>query len=376
MLQHKPSTEFEPIKLDEDFDSTLSGSFSKMDLKPEPLLKPNDKRFVLFPIQYPEVWRFYKHIESRFWTAEDIELGEDVAEFNEALNGKARSHIIQILCFLYQAQETTVNICNNFSHEIQIPEARCFIGFQNMQQNVHSELVSLLLDQVADQELREDTAALITTCSSTTSKEGWIQKYITDCKNTPFAARLSAFIVYLGVFSSSLAMIVFHLGKDRSEPVLPGFVHFMAKVKQDVDSFVIFYLSLLQKHVVTKVPDAMVAAMIREAASLECQVVSNLDEMSGGAGFVQMNADIKVEFEKVKMGVRARASEVSKWFGEGVSAIVGKPAIEDPMQWVNGVFMKERDRYAKHDAFVHAKNNVKKSAVESTVATLSFDADF
>lgn len=111
----------------------------------------------------------------------------------------------------------------------------------------------------------------------------------------------------------------------------------MAKVKQDVDSFVIFYLSLLQKHVVTKVPDAMVAAMIREAASLECQVVSNLDEMSGGAGFVQMNADIKVEFEKVKMGVRARASEVSKWFGEGVSAIVGKPAIEDPMQWVNGM---------------------------------------
>lgn len=93
-----------------------------------------------------------------------------------------------------------------------------------MQQNVHSELVSLLLDQVADQELREDTAALITTCSSTTSKEGWIQKYITDCKNTPFAARLSAFIVYLGVFSSSLAMIVFHLGKDRSEPVLPGII--------------------------------------------------------------------------------------------------------------------------------------------------------
>ena len=38
--------------------------------------------------------------------------------------------------------------------------------------------------------------------------------------------------------------------------------------------------------------------------------------------------------------------------------------------------MKERDRYAKHDAFVHAKTNVKKSAVESTVATLSFDADF
>ena len=91
MLQQKQSTEFEPIVLNEDFDSKLSGSFEKLDLQDgttfllivsnqvhnvEPLLKPNDKRFVLFPIQYAEIWGIYKHIESKFWTAEDIELGE------------------------------------------------------------------------------------------------------------------------------------------------------------------------------------------------------------------------------------------------------------------------------------------------------------
>jgi hypothetical protein len=226
-----------------------------------------------------------------------------------------------------------------------------------MQQNVHSELVALLLDQVADLELREDTASLIASCSSTTSKEGWIQKYITDCPKTPFAARLTAFIVYLQMFSSSLAMIAFHLGKDRAEPLLPGmiflfsqhksltdllfsnlasgFVHYVAKVKQDVESFITFYLSLLQKHVVTKVPDSMVSAMIREAVSLECQLVSDLDEMSGGAGFVQVTADIKVEFEKVKNGVRARAAECAKVYGPGVSANV-PTSPKNPMEWVNG----------------------------------------
>jgi hypothetical protein len=153
-------------------------------------------------------------------------------------------------------------------------------------------------------------------------------------------------------------MIAFHLGKDRAEPLLPGmiflfyqhsisltdllfskiasgFVHYVAKIKQDVESFITFYLSLLQKHVVTKVPDSVVSAMIREAVSLECQLLSDLDEMSGGAGFVQVTADIKVEFEKVKNGVRARAADCAKVYGPGVSANV-PTSPKNPMEWVNG----------------------------------------
>ena len=90
-----------------------------------------------------------------------------------------------------------------------------------MQQNVHAELVALLLDQVTEQELREDTASLMISCTSFLAKEGWTQKYISDSK-APFAARLAAFIIYLQIFNSSIFMIAFHLSKNRSEPMMPG----------------------------------------------------------------------------------------------------------------------------------------------------------
>jgi ribonucleotide reductase beta subunit family protein with ferritin-like domain len=38
------------------------------------------------------------------------------------------------------------NILAKFSDEIQVPEARCFLGFQQMQQNIHMELLTVLLD--------------------------------------------------------------------------------------------------------------------------------------------------------------------------------------------------------------------------------------
>ena len=92
-----------------------------------------------------------------------------------------------------------------------------------MQQAVHAELVALLLDQVTEQELRDDTASLMGSCSSFAAKEGWTQKHITDSK-APFAARLTAFIIYLKIFNSSNYMIAFHLSKDKREPMLPGMI--------------------------------------------------------------------------------------------------------------------------------------------------------
>jgi ribonucleoside-diphosphate reductase subunit M2 len=38
------------------------------------------------------------------------------------------------------------NLVERFSGEVQIPEARCFYGFQIMMENIHSETYSLLID--------------------------------------------------------------------------------------------------------------------------------------------------------------------------------------------------------------------------------------
>ena len=126
----------------------------------EPLLEENKKRFVLFPIKYHEVhslfqgsvlhykiWQMYKKAEASFWTAEEIDLSKDLYDWEHRLNDDERFFISHVLAF-FAASDGIVNenLLERFSNEVQVPEARCFYGFQIMMENIHSETYSLLID--------------------------------------------------------------------------------------------------------------------------------------------------------------------------------------------------------------------------------------
>ena len=112
----------------------------------EPILQENPNRFVLFPIQHDDVWQMYKQAEASFWTAEEIDLSQDAKDW-ENLNDGERHFISHVLAF-FAASDGIVNenLAVNFMQEVQIPEARCFYGFQIMMENIHSETYSLLID--------------------------------------------------------------------------------------------------------------------------------------------------------------------------------------------------------------------------------------
>ena len=135
----------------------------------EPLLQENPHRFVLFPIKYHEVrvadastrkvhsttyantiaqiWQMYKKAEASFWTAEEVDLSKDLHDWNNRLNDDERYFVSHVLAF-FAASDGIVNenLVERFSGEVQIPEARCFYGFQIMMENIHSEMYSLLID--------------------------------------------------------------------------------------------------------------------------------------------------------------------------------------------------------------------------------------
>ena len=152
----------------------------KPDESDEPLLQENPHRFVLFPIKYHEVggarrpirrgqpsarkvgsrlvlhsltrvgvqiWQMYKKAEASFWTAEEIDLSKDLHDWNDRLTDDERYFISHVLAF-FAASDGIVNenLVERFSGEVQIPEARCFYGFQIMMENIHSETYSLLID--------------------------------------------------------------------------------------------------------------------------------------------------------------------------------------------------------------------------------------
>merc|ERR1719321_2249567 len=113
----------------------------------DPLLVENPRRWVMFPIQYPEVWEMYKKHEASFWTAEEIDLSQDGKDW-EGLTAPEQHFVKHVLAF-FAASDGIVNenIGSQFSTEIQIPEARAFYGFQMAMENIHPETYSLLIEQ-------------------------------------------------------------------------------------------------------------------------------------------------------------------------------------------------------------------------------------
>jgi ribonucleoside-diphosphate reductase beta chain len=81
----------------------------------EPILQKNNERFVLFPIAHNDIWQFYKKAEASFWTAEEIDLSQDLVDWSEKLTDDERHFIKHILAF-FAASDGIVNenLAENF----------------------------------------------------------------------------------------------------------------------------------------------------------------------------------------------------------------------------------------------------------------------
>ncbi|BHF67312.1 Ribonucleoside-diphosphate reductase subunit M2 B [Sparganum proliferum] len=119
---------------------------SKNPITDEPLLVPNPRRFVIMPIQYHDIWQFYKKAVASFWTVEEVDLAKDLGDWESLKDGE--KHFISYVLAFFAASDGIVNenLVERFSQEVQVPEARCFYGFQIAIENIHSEMYSLLID--------------------------------------------------------------------------------------------------------------------------------------------------------------------------------------------------------------------------------------
>ena len=156
----------------------------------------------------------YKKAEASFWTAEELDLGHDLMDWNDRLNNAERRFISHVLAF-FAASDGIVNenLVERFSNEVQAAEARCFYGFQIMMENIHSETYSLLIDTyIKDAQERERLFDAIETIPCIKRKADWALKWISD-KNSTFAERLIAFAAVEGIFFSGSFAAIFWLKK-------------------------------------------------------------------------------------------------------------------------------------------------------------------
>ncbi|TGE13425.1 ribonucleoside-diphosphate reductase small subunit [Hymenobacter elongatus] len=235
----------------------------------EPLLVENPNRFVLFPIQNDAVWQMYKKAEASFWTAEEIDLSQDQKDW-ENLNDNERHFISHVLAF-FAASDGIVNenLAVNFMQEVQMPEARCFYGFQIMMENIHSETYSLLIDTyIKNPQEKDRLFNALETVPCVKKKGEWALKWI---NSEDFAERIIAFAAVEGIFFSGSFCSIFWLKKRG---LMPGLTFSNELISRD-EGLHCDFACLLYSYLQNKLSEERVHSIIRDAVQIEQEFVTD-----------------------------------------------------------------------------------------------------
>ena len=254
----------------------------------EPILAENKDRFVIFPIQHHDLWEWYKKSEASFWTAEEIDLHQDLTDWKNKLNDDERYFIKHILAF-FAASDGIVNenLAENFVNEVQYSEAKFFYGFQIMMENIHSETYSLLIDTyVKDEKEKDGLFHAIDTFPAIKKKADWALKWI---ESDSFAERLIAFAAVEGIFFSGAFCSIFWLKKRG---LMPGLTFSNELISRDEGVHCDFAVHLHENHLVNKVPKDRIREILIDALSIEREFITE----SLPASLIGMNANLMSQY--------------------------------------------------------------------------------
>lgn len=257
-----------------------------MNYENELLLKENKDRFVLLPINYPAVWEKYKKHEASFWTAEEIDLSGDLKDWAN-LNDGERHFITHVLAF-FAASDGIVNenLAVNFMSEVQLPEARCFYGFQIMMENIHSETYALLIDTYVKDPVEKDRLFhAIDTVPAVKKKAEWALRWI---ENGNFAERLVAFAAVEGIFFSGSFCSIFWLKKRG---LMPGLTFSNELISRD-EGLHCEFACLLYSMLEQKLPEEQVHHIISNAVEIEKEFI--IDALP--VALIGMNSKLMAEY--------------------------------------------------------------------------------
>ncbi|KAI0321829.1 ribonucleotide reductase small subunit [Amylostereum chailletii] len=257
--------------------------------KQEPLLMESKRRFVLFPIQYHEIWQMYKKAEASFWTAEEMDLSKDMHDWNNRLNDNERHFVSHVLAF-FAASDGIVNenLVERFSNEVQAAEARCFYGFQIMMENIHSETYSLLIDTyIKDPVQREYLFDAVETIPCVKKKADWALRWISD-HGSVFGERLIAFAAVEGIFFSGSFASIFWLKKRG---LMPGLTFSNELISRDEGMHTDF-ACLLFSHLKKRPHPDTVKRIVLEAVEIEQEFLTDALPVA----LIGMNSELMCQY--------------------------------------------------------------------------------
>lgn len=322
----------------------------------EPILMENKDRFVLFPIQHNDIWEMYKKAEASFWTAEEIDLSQDLSDWAN-LKDSERHFISHVLAF-FAASDGIVNenLAENFINEVQYTEAKFFYGFQIAMENIHSETYSLLIDTyIKDPDERYKMFHAIETLDCVTKKAEWALRWI---KKGSFAERLIAFAAVEGIFFSGSFCSIFWLKKRG---LMPGLTFSNELISRDEGLHCDFACLLYNNHLINKLPESTIKEIIADAVEIEKEFV--IDALP--VKLIGMNSDLMCQYIEFVADRLLLELGCSKMFNSS-----------NPFDFMEMISMQGKTNFFEKRVAEYQKAGVLASQEKNDKPKFSIDEDF
>ena len=320
----------------------------------EPILAENPDRFVILPINYTEVWKMYKTAVASFWTAEEVDLTQDMTDWEQKLNDDERHFIKHVLAF-FAASDGIVNenLVLNFMREVQIPEARCFYGFQVAIENIHAEMYSLLIDSYIKEPKEKDFLFHALQNLPCVAKKGeWALRWI---ENAPsFAHRLIAFAAIEGIFFSGSFCSIYWLKKRG---LMPGLTFSNELISRD-EGLHCDFACLLYSMLENQLDPQEVRDIITEAVDFEQEFVTDALPVS----LIGMNAEMMSQYIEFVADRLLMSLGVAKVYGTA-----------NPFSWMDMISIQGKTNFFEKRVGDYAKAGVMTKREDQV---FSMEADF
>jgi len=320
----------------------------------EPLLEENPGRFVLFPIKYHDIWEMYKKQMASFWTADEIDLHQDLSDWEKKLNDGEKHFIKYVLAFFAASDGIVLeNLAKQFCTEIQIPEARCFYGFQIAMENIHSETYSLLIDTyIKDREEKNFLFNAIQNVPVINKKAQWALKWINNSNS--FAERIVAFSAVEGIFFSGSFCSIFWL-KKRS--LMPGLTFSNELISRD-EGLHTDFACLIYKYLVNKLSQEKIYQMIDEAVTIEKEFITEALPVE----LIGMNSRLMSQYIEFCADRLIYALGYQKVYN-----------VQNPFEWMEMISLQGKTNFFERRVGEYQKANVMASDEDKV---FRLDADF
>merc|ERR1719163_2279111 len=336
--------------------SNISQQYRELEAS-DPLLMDNPQRWVMFPIQYPEVWEMYKKHEASFWTAEEIDLSQDNKDWEKL--SESEQHFIKHVLAFFAASDGIVleNLASQFSTEVQIPEARAFYGFQMAMENIHSETYSLLIEQYIREPSEKDAIFdAIHTMPAVRDKAQWAVQWMQ--RENSFAERVVAFAAVEGILFSGSFCAIYWLKKRG---LMPGLTFSNELISRD-EGLHTEFACLLYRMLQHTLPDEVVHNIVKGAVDAERKFIC--DALS--CDLIGMNKELMTKY--------------IEFVADRLLVALGHPKIfnaTNPFDWMELISLQGKTNFFEKRVGEYAKAGVMASLDQnSESAAFSLDVDF